>query len=326
MLLSLVGLVRRSWKNRQKPTGWLVAAAVFAWLLPRPAGAQARHVENRCARLSGSDYEELDARVQLLLRSDGSTRPLPAVVCDRDRAWVEWEGQRFSIRGRGSLVDEAVDVIEAQLHEAGRVAEADPRTTENSAVEAGEPVLQGSGAPAPAPPVVGRRADPVALRASDARGGGIAVGIETELPSDTVSATTGPAFDFGGVVGPLLIGGREAFRFGIGKRSVLFMDFEASIAYGAPLNPDRVLGVVARFGAEWMVAYPEGNSGQAAVAPVASLGLRAAKSFGFLSLWGGFDARFRLSRLSLRSQNSLIANDVGGSVTVGVAFVDWSRK
>jgi hypothetical protein len=304
---------------------WLVATTLLVWLSPSPAGAQARHVENRCDRLSGGDYEELDARIQLLLRSDGSTRPLPAVVCDGDRAWVEWEAQRFSILGRGPLVDEVVDVIEAELHEGARVAEADPRTTESSAVEAGEPVLQSSGAPPP-PPAAGRRADPVALRASDARGGGIAVGIETELPSDTVSMTSGPAFDFGSMVGPVLIGGREAFRFGIGKRSVLFMDFEASVAYGAPLNPDRLLGVVARFGAEWMVAYPEGNSGQAAVAPVASLGVRAAKSFGFLSLWGGFDARFRLSRLSLRSQNSLIANDVGGSVTVGVAFVDWSRK
>jgi hypothetical protein len=325
MLRGLAGSVRRSWKNRPTAVAWAVSAALAALLLPRQASADARHVENRCARLSGSDYEELDARIQLLLRSESSRRALPAVVCDSDRAWVEWEGQRFPLVGRGALVDEAVDVVENQLHEAGRQAEANPRTTEDSAVAAGEPVLQGTAAGAPALPV-GRRADPVAMRAADARGGGIAIGVETELPSDSVSVTSGPAFDFGSIVGPVLIGGREAFRFGLGERSVLFMDFEAAIAYGAPLNPDRLLGVVARFGAEWMVAYPEGNSGQAAVAPVASLGLRIAKSFGFVSLWGGFDARFRLSRLSLRSQNSLIANDVGGSVTVGVAFVDWSRK
>jgi hypothetical protein len=34
----------------------------------------------------------------------------------------------------------------------------------------------------------------------------------------------------------------------------------------------------------------------------------------------------RLGRLTLRSTDSVSANDVGGSLSLGVAFVDWSRR
>jgi hypothetical protein len=104
------------------------------------------------------------------------------------------------------------------------------------------------------------------------------------------------------------------------------MDFEVAVGYGAPFNPDKVLGVVARFGAEWMVAYPEGNSGQAAVVPVTDLGVRAAYGIGAVTIWFGADAHLRLATLSLRSRQPIVANDVGGSFSLGVALVDWSRK
>ena len=152
------------------------------------------------------------------------------------------------------------------------------------------------------------------------------MGIETELPSDTVSVASGPAFDFGSSVGPLLLGGREAFRVTLPSGKLLFMDFEGAVSYGAPLNPDALFGAVLRFGAEWMVAYPEGNSGQAAVTPVAELGVRVGHSFGLVGLWFGVDARFRLTKLHLRDTEQLYANDVGGSFTFGASLVDWSRK
>jgi hypothetical protein len=104
------------------------------------------------------------------------------------------------------------------------------------------------------------------------------------------------------------------------------MDFQATAAYGAPFDPDARFGAVVRFGAEWMVAYPEGNSGQAAVVPVTDVGLRVASSMGMVRLWLGLDAHFRLSPLLLRSRGVLRANDVGASFTLGVAFVDWSRR
>ena len=260
----------------------------------------------------------------LLLKIDGPARPLPAVVCGPDGKWLEWEDKRFDIVGRGSIADEVVDIVEAQLH--GTRGAADTKTTEDSAVAAGEPMLErGSGAAPPLPPV-GRPADPVAVRASDARGGGLTMGIETELPGADISTAMGPVFDFGSSVGPLLLGGREAFRVTVPNDKLLFMDFEAAVSYGAPLNPDKLLGATLRFGAEWMIAYPEGNSGQAAVVPVAELGVRVGHSFGLVGLWFGLDARFRLAKLHLLEGDNIYANDVGGSFTLGASLVDWSRK
>lgn len=301
-------------------------ASAATLLVGASARAESTHVENRCPQLSSEAYEELDARLQLLLQSEGDLRPLPAVVCIRAGSWVEWDGHRFLIVGRAPLVDEVVDIIEGQLHGASRQHDSSPKTTEDAAVAAGQPMLQrGSGAP-PAPPEVRQPADRVAVRPSDARGGGISLGVETELPSGTIDAAMGPAFDFAASVGPVLVGGREAIRFSVSGRRVSFMDFQAAVAYGAPLVPGARLGAVARFGAEWMVAYPSGDSGQAAVVPLADVGLRVAHSFGSLGLWFGLDAHLRLAELSLRSQSPLVANDVGGSFTLGVAFVDWSRK
>ena len=62
---------------------------------------------------------------------------------------------------------------------------------------------------------------------------------------------------------------------------------------------------------------------QATVAPILSLGLRAAKNLGFVSPWVGIDARFRLQRLQL---SDVAASDISGSLTIGVRFIDWSGK
>ena len=264
--------------------------------------------------------------MQLLLRSEGGEQELPAVVCTEQGSWLEWRGRRFPIVGRASIEDEVVDIVESELHDGDREAEADPRRTEERAVAAGQPMLERGAGSSPTPPANAVPADPVALRSSDARGGGIAIGIQTEGPSETVGFASGPSFDFGTSIGPLMVGGREAFRFTLSGRQVMFMDFQATLGVGAPLNPDAKFGLVGRFGAEWMVAYPEGNSGQAAVVPVIDLGGRLAHSWRRVGLWVGADAHFRLSTLALRSSRSQTANDVGVSFTLGVAFVDWSRK
>jgi hypothetical protein len=319
------GLRRVSKKKPGKaPICAALASASALWTTPLLA--QSAHVENRCPRLSEGAYEELDARVLLLLKSDGGARPVPAVVCTASGAWVEWDGQRYDILGRGPIADEVVDIVETELHGAERTTDADPKTTEAVAIAAGQPVLERGSGSAPRVPAAGQPADRIAQRAVDARGGGVTLGIETELPSSTVATAVGPSFDFGTSAGPLMLGGHEAFRFTIASRRISLMDFEAALAYGAPLDPDKLFGAVARFGAEWMIAYPEGNSSQAAVVPVADVGLRMARSFGLLGLWLGADAHFRLATLTLRSRQPAVANDVGGSFSVGVSFVDWSRK
>ncbi len=314
-------------KAAAKAAVWRGFAGFVGFLAWSPqARADLAHVENRCPVLSPASYEEIDARVQLLLRSEGGERPLPAVVCTEQGSWLEWEGRRFPIVGRAPIEDEVVDIVEGELHGAARRAEADPRSTEASAIAAGQPMLERGAGSAPRPPASTTPADPVASRPSEARGGGIAVGLQTEVPSETVGVAFGPSFDFGTSVGPLMLGGREAFRVVPGGRNVMLMDFQGTLGFGAPLNPDAHFGLVTRFGAEWMVAYPEGNSGQAAVVPVVDFGVRIANAFRSVSIWGGADAHYRLSTLSLRSMSSLIANDVGFSMSLGVAFVDWSRK
>jgi hypothetical protein len=318
--------VRASLKIRGKAPLYVIGWVGLGLFWSAPGYAQSEHVGDRCPRLSNAEYEELDARVLLLLKSEGGAERLPTVVCGDGGSWVAWHDRRFTILGRAPIADEVVDIIEAELQDTERRFAADARIGENGVAAAGVPVLQPSGAAAAAPAHGGRRADPIALRAADARGGGIALGLETELPSDSISTSMGPTFDFGTSVGPLILGGREAFRFSVGGRSVSFMDFEGAVAYGAPFNPDAPLGAVVRFGAEWMVAYPEGNSAQAAVVPMVDCGIRAAHSFGLLGFWFGLDAHVRLADLSLRSRSPLIANAVGGSLTLGVSFVDWSRK
>lgn len=301
-------------------------AGFVVGVLARPAWGQTAHVENRCPRLAMGEYEEIDARVQLLLRAEAEPPPPPAVVCAGKEAWVEWQGRRFPIVGRAPIVEEVVDVVEGVLHDADRRADADPRRAEDSAVAAGQPMLERGSGPPPAPPAATTRADPVAGRASDARGGGIALGIEMELPSPGIGVAFGPSFDFGASAGPFIIGGHEAIRVAPGARSVTYMDFAAMLAYGAPLNPDAPVGFVTRFGAEWMIAYPDGNSSQAMVVPIWDLGFRVQHAFPVVALWLGVDAHIRLGKLTLRSTDSVSANDVGGSLSLGVAFVDWSRK
>lgn len=292
----------------------MACAALAACLSARAAGAQPRHVENLCPRLSKEEYDELDARLQLLLGSEEPAGPLPAIICEGDRAWVQWRGQRLRILGRGTLVDEAVDVIEAQLHGADRGSAADARAMEDSAVAAGEPVLRDPTRPTRRPRSQGRA------------GGGTAVGIETELPAASLPLMLGPAFSFAGSVGPIQVGGREAFRFSLGELNALLMDFEGLIAYGAPIDFDKRFGVEARFGAEWLVLYPAGEYALATVAPIASVGLRAAENFGWLNLWIGVDARFRLSSLALPADGLVTAADVSTSFTIGAAYAVWTRK
>jgi hypothetical protein len=45
-----------------------------------------------------------------------------------------------------------------------------------------------------------------------------------------------------------------------------------------------------------------------------------------VAIWLGVDAHFRLRPLRLGSYGGTRANDVGGTMTIGVAFVDWSRR
>ncbi|HEY6080523.1 MAG TPA: hypothetical protein VIW29_17035, partial [Polyangiaceae bacterium] len=305
----------------------LTCSAMGGLLVTGAAAAEAPRVENRCPRLSPSGYEELNARVQLLLRSEGEEQTLPVVVCDERTANVLWKGKLLPIEGSGPIEDEVVDLIEAELHrEHARSAQREVETTAVDGDADADPNSDDSNTPARARPPA-QRADPRAKRADDARGGGLLLGFELEPQAKEIGIAMGPSFDFAAPAGPVVLGVREAFRVAGSDPTIVLVDLQASIGIGAPYEPAATFGVVARFGAEWMIAYPSGNSDQTAVAPMLAVGWRVAHAFSPLSIWAGLDGQFRLSTLSLRTPGgSIEAKDVTASVTVGVAYVDWSRK
>lgn len=148
------------------------------------ARAESSHLENRCPRLSPAAYEELDARVQLLLQGREKPSPPPAVVCDGASAWVEWAGQRLEVPARTPLADEFVEVIEAHLNGEVGAAPASSRGTEAKAVASRQPLLPAA-SEAPLVPPTPQPAARMAQRAEDARGGGVALGVQIEPPSES---------------------------------------------------------------------------------------------------------------------------------------------
>lgn len=285
----------------------------LALTFPSVARAQSAGVDNDCPSLSTAEYEELNARVLLLLRSQSEVRPPPRLVCRAAAAWLEWDGQRIELASTSPTADDVVDAL-SEAPPAPAVAPVPSKVRPPSAP--------------PTPTGPGRVIDePKRLRAARrARGGGLAVALETELPRGSVGALLGPAFDVATSAGPVLFGGREAFRFALTGRQIALMDFQALVAYGAPLRPDARLGAVLRLGGECLVASPPGQDAQAACVPLADLGLRAAHNAGVVTLWIGIDARYRLGQLQLRLREPVVIEDLSGSFTLGAAFLDWSRK
>lgn len=296
--------------------GCLVAFLSSALSWSGDARADDAHVVNRCPRLSPVVYDELDARVLLLLK--GETVSLPAIVCTDEAAWVDWRGERFDITGR-SIPDEVVEVLAAQLRD--DMTQARPARAPAERTPAKPPQR-----PLDAPLTELERPFRKPRPATSSHGGGMALGMETELPTGTVSATAGPVIDFAKSSGPALFGGRLAFRFSMSGRQVSFMDLAATFGFGAPFNPEEHFGVVLGLGGEAMVASPVGGTAETALAPVSFIGMRVAHSFGLVGLWLGVDGRARLTSLELRLQRELVqASSFSGSLLLGLDIVDWSR-
>lgn len=251
---------------------WLLAMGLFG--TSRTAAAQSHHVGNECPRLTAAEYDELDARVLLLLGSRHDTRRLPVVGCDERRAWLEWAGRRRPLPGRAPIADEALDALEdAQREEA--------------AVDA----LANLPEPPPVPPESRWRA-----RARRAQGGGVAMGVEIELGN---AASIGPGFDLAMSVGPVLLGVREVFRIATTGADGAFLDVQALLAYGAPLRPRAPLGAVARFGGECFAATTRGGTTRAECISLLDVGGRLAFGVGATAFWLGVDARLRFSRFTI---------------------------
>lgn len=278
--------------------------------LAAPAGAV--EVELRCPRLTPAELDELNARVRLRLGVVSGSHPPLRVGCTQAAAWVEWKGRRFEVEGRVALVDELIELIEHAL-------EPEPAETAPEPVQAGP-------TPAELPPVDDARAKGTNARPTRAANwGGVALGLESELSSQQIGAALGPAFEEGANVGPVTLGARQAFRFSLTEPQVSFMDVEGLVGLGAPFQFAAPFGVSARFGVELMAAHPQGVRLLAA-APLAGIGVRAARYFHGFGLWIGLDGRWRMTTLRVGEPDaSVTASALSASFSLGVSFLDTPR-
>jgi hypothetical protein len=281
---------------------WLLALALGGTSAPGLAQGRA-HVQNRCETLDAAEYDELDARVLLWLSSARDRRAPPVVACDGARSWAEWAGRRWPLPRLAPWSDEVLDVLEASRREDADV----------------EALARADTAPA-APSQV-----PWQTRARRAQGGGIALGWEAELPLGGQFGSVGPSFDIAVSSGPLLLGVREAFRVALTGGEGAFLDSQGLLAYGAPLRPRAPWGVALRFGVQCFVAGNATTSSLAECVPIAAGGARVALGVAAQELWLGVDLHARFSPLPLAAVQS-VSDGFGVSLTLGVAFVDWSRR
>jgi hypothetical protein len=293
-----------------------------------------------CTRLSTSQRDEVEARIRLLVGTARNAPATLAVVCDAKSAWIDWAGEKLPVAMRQPLTDEFLDVVEARLAvEPAPAPEAAAAKSDGNAVASASSVTwAGENAADPPPPAqTPAPADsaeprPTAAEARKAakRGGGMALGIAFEPPAASIKPTAGPYIDYSVPLtapfifgSPLLFSGVQSGRFGsAGPYSIMFLDFGGGFEVGAPLVPDARFGLVTRFEAEWMIAYPDGSSARAVFAPTATLGARVAHEIGWATLWTEVAGRARFSDLELRGAENISASRWAVQFTVGVAFLD----
>jgi hypothetical protein len=273
---------------------WLLVAELVG--PARVAAAPALHVVNDCPRLSATEYDELDARLLLLLQSAGRSGA-PRVICDEQGAKLEWQGERAVLPEQESLADEAVSALQAWLEPRRGSIASEPRFDDDSPVRVVRPKRTPSG--------------PY----------GVALGFELEQATGTLKRSLGPVFDFGLPLGPLHLGSREVFRFTLGGQQASLLGVQALLAYGAPFDPAASWGAALRGGGECLVAYPSGGATQVACLPAFGGGLRVARSFGTLGLWMGADLNLRTAALRLDLyQERVETAPLSASLTLGVVI------
>jgi hypothetical protein len=303
----------------------------------RVSAQDALEIEMLCPKLSDAQRDEVEARIRLLVGTAQRPPERLGVACDRDRAWVDWAGEKLPVRMRQPLADEILDVVEARLQAEPPVeaSETSVDGTTSSITWAGEKAA--AEAPSdenPQPVPTGDSPQP-AIESSHQRrgkqlGGGMALGIAFEPPAASIEPAAGPYIEFAIPLtqpliagSPLLFSGMQSGRFASADPySVMLLDFGAGFALGAPLVPGARFGVVTRFEAEWLIAYPDGTSARAAFAPTATLGGRVAHELGWATLWTEIAGRWRMTELELRGGENIEAARWAVQFTAGLAFLD----
>jgi len=258
--------------------------------------------------MSPLEIAELQARARLLLSSAGMPSAVISVGCDASGAWLVWrDGARIALSVTGSLVESALDAIEARLSSVGaagtgpadaggaaeppggavHAAPLPPSVTDDRAT----PTIATAGSSAslaPAEPGASADSNP-AHPQKGALDGGVSLATVTEFWSGDVGF--GPRLDVGvNLGGPWSVVVAEGARFGASGSSMLF-DLQAGVAYGAPYATRTGVGAVALAGAERQASG--GGGGLWGWSFTGSLGLRASLASGPVDVWLGADLMAR---------------------------------
>jgi hypothetical protein len=292
--------------------------------------AYAQRIERDCPRLAADDWEELEARLRVLLAGPNERALSVDLECHERSAVVVLSdpvgATELPIPDSEGLVEGTLAAVEAEL---GRRT-AQPSSEPAQAAERREdPTVAATKeretpeAPDPAPKILpgvapASRAQP----ASSFLSGGIGLSLGAETWTGTTPAL-GPRLQIALGRGELCVVAVESLAFGsLEPYSALTFSTELGLAWGAPFSPANMFGAKVLLGYEWLSASEnEAASAQTSGVTTIAAGVQAALSAGPVSLWAGPALRVRLAESELGPPLSVALPSYSVLVQVGVFWI-----
>jgi hypothetical protein len=295
---------------------WLGFGAVCVCVLAAPV-AHGQEITRECARLSDRRWQELEARLRVVLGVHGRPELGVQLRCDEHSAEVVLSDAgapvSLPLESNGELVEAALAAVEAELARRREVAPDSSTPEERTATtERRSDPSAPARVPAPArgasPPATAEAPPPRLERAPPAPvlSGGIGLGLGGETWGSDLPAF-GPRLHLALGHAEWCVVAIESVGFGrLEGHSALTFGTELGAAWGAPYAPLRTFGAQLLLGHEWLSASeneaaPSQTSGVWSVA----LGVRGAVPVAPVSLFFGPDLRVRLGKNELGPPLSL---------------------
>jgi hypothetical protein len=316
------------WGGRSRAVGQAALVIVISVAIALPAHAQ--RIERDCSRLAVHQWEELEARLRVLLAGHEAQALSVNLRCDELSAAVALSDVagtgELPIADAGDLVEGTLSVVEAELarRAAGPSSEPEsavgqgesqtkPATLEHETPELGDPAP-----PTPAP----ANAAPRTESASTSLSGGIGLSLGAETWRSATPAL-GPRLQIALGRGELCVVAVESLAFGrLEPYSALSFSTELGLSWGAPFAAAMPLGAKVLVGYEWLsAAENEAAPAQTSGVMTIALGVQGALNAGPVSLWAGPDLRVRLARSELGPPLSVGLPSYSVLVQAGVFWV-----
>jgi hypothetical protein len=296
----------------------LEAVALAALCVLWTHRAHAQRVERDCPRLSEASWQELEARLRVLLGVHARPELALELRCDETSAAVvlseRGSATRLALAPNDEIVEGTLAVVEAELVRRQTPA-SEPNVTPQQAPPAvvNEPSDARGGRDAVPPQASARAEAPVAVesrpreRSAAGLSGGIGLGIAAETWDERPAF--GPRLHLALGHEQLCAVAVESLGFGhLERHAALTFSTELGAAWGAPYASGRHFGAQVLLGHEWLSASendaaPSQTSGVWSVA----FGGRAALPLESVSLFVGPDLRLRLGD-----------NELGPPLSVGL--------